>query len=62
VADYKALRSFPAFPACIRIRKVTGIRTRRGPLPEQLGVRGIVSKPFDPLTFGKKIREMPAWE
>lgn len=28
----------------------------------QLGVRGIISKPFDPLTLGKQIREMLAWE
>ncbi|HEV7573591.1 MAG TPA: response regulator [Thermoanaerobaculia bacterium] len=27
----------------------------------QLGVRGIISKPFDPLTLGKQIREMLAW-
>ena len=28
----------------------------------QLGVRGIISKPFDPLTLGKQIREMLAWD
>jgi DNA-binding response OmpR family regulator len=28
----------------------------------QLGVKGIISKPFDPLTLGKQIREMLAWE
>jgi CheY-like chemotaxis protein len=28
----------------------------------QLGVRGIISKPFDPLTLGQQIREMLAWE
>jgi len=28
----------------------------------QLGVRGIISKPFDPLTLGRQIREMLAWE
>ena len=27
----------------------------------QLGVRGIISKPFDPLTLGQQIREMLAW-
>jgi DNA-binding response OmpR family regulator len=27
----------------------------------QLGVKGIISKPFDPLTLGKQIREMLAW-
>jgi len=27
----------------------------------QLGVRGIISKPFDPLTLGRQIREMLAW-
>jgi CheY-like chemotaxis protein len=27
----------------------------------QLGVRGIISKPFDPLTLGSQIREMLAW-
>jgi CheY-like chemotaxis protein len=28
----------------------------------QLGVQGIISKPFDPLTLGIQIREMLAWE
>jgi CheY-like chemotaxis protein len=28
----------------------------------QLGVRGIISKPFDPLTLGQQIREMLEWE
>ena len=28
----------------------------------RLGVRGIISKPFDPLTLGQQIREMLAWE
>jgi DNA-binding response OmpR family regulator len=28
----------------------------------QLGVRGIISKPFDPLTLGQQIRAMLAWE
>jgi len=28
----------------------------------QLGVRGIISKPFDPLTLGQQIRSMLAWE
>jgi len=28
----------------------------------QLGVRGIISKPFDPLTLGQQIREMLRWE
>jgi CheY-like chemotaxis protein len=28
----------------------------------QLGVKGIISKPFDPLTLGQQIREMLAWE
>ena len=28
----------------------------------QLGVRGIISKPFDPLTLGQQIREMLTWE
>ncbi|HEX3578000.1 MAG TPA: response regulator [Thermoanaerobaculia bacterium] len=28
----------------------------------QLGVRGIISKPFDPLTLGAQIREMLGWE
>jgi CheY-like chemotaxis protein len=28
----------------------------------QLGVRGIISKPFDPLTLGQQIREILAWE
>jgi CheY-like chemotaxis protein len=27
----------------------------------QLGVKGIISKPFDPLTLGRQIREMLAW-
>jgi two-component system alkaline phosphatase synthesis response regulator PhoP len=27
----------------------------------QLGVKGIISKPFDPLTLGKQIREMVGW-
>ena len=27
----------------------------------QLGVRGIISKPFDPLTLGQQIKEMLAW-
>ena len=27
----------------------------------QLGVKGIISKPFDPLTLGSQIREMLAW-
>ena len=27
----------------------------------QLGVRGIISKPFDPLTLGQQIRELLAW-
>ena len=27
----------------------------------QLGVKGIISKPFDPLTLGKQIKEMLAW-
>jgi CheY-like chemotaxis protein len=27
----------------------------------QLGVRGIIAKPFDPLTLGKQIREVLAW-
>jgi CheY-like chemotaxis protein len=28
----------------------------------QLGVKGIISKPFDPVTLGKQIRELLAWE
>lgn len=28
----------------------------------QLGVKGIISKPFDPLTLGRQIREMLAWQ
>jgi len=28
----------------------------------QLGVRGVISKPFDPLTLGQQIRSMLAWE
>jgi CheY-like chemotaxis protein len=28
----------------------------------QLGVRGIISKPFDPLTLGQQIREMLEWD
>ncbi len=28
----------------------------------QLGVRGIIAKPFDPLTLGQQIRKMLAWE
>jgi CheY-like chemotaxis protein len=28
----------------------------------QLGVKGIISKPFDPLALGKQIREMLAWD
>ena len=28
----------------------------------RMGVRGIISKPFDPLTLGQQIREMLAWE
>jgi CheY-like chemotaxis protein len=28
----------------------------------QLGVKGIISKPFDPLTLGQQMREMLAWE
>jgi CheY-like chemotaxis protein len=28
----------------------------------QLGVKGIISKPFDPLALGKQIREMLEWE
>ncbi|MEA2328197.1 MAG: hypothetical protein QOE68_3156 [Thermoanaerobaculia bacterium] len=28
----------------------------------QLGVKGIISKPFDPLTLGQQIRTMLAWE
>ena len=27
----------------------------------QLGVKGIISKPFDPLTLGSQIREMLEW-
>lgn len=27
----------------------------------QLGVRGIIAKPFDPLTLGQQIREVLAW-
>jgi CheY-like chemotaxis protein len=27
----------------------------------QLGVKGIISKPFDPLTLGSQMREMLAW-
>jgi CheY-like chemotaxis protein len=27
----------------------------------QLGVKGIISKPFDPLTLGQQMREMLAW-
>jgi two-component system, OmpR family, alkaline phosphatase synthesis response regulator PhoP len=27
----------------------------------QLGVRGIISKPFDPLTLGKQIKDLLAW-
>jgi CheY-like chemotaxis protein len=27
----------------------------------QLGVKGIISKPFDPLALGRQIREMLAW-
>jgi len=27
----------------------------------QLGVKGIISKPFDPLTLGAQMREMLAW-
>lgn len=27
----------------------------------QLGVRGIISKPFDPLTLGQQVKEMLAW-
>jgi len=27
----------------------------------RLGVRGIIPKPFDPLTLGQQIREMLAW-
>jgi len=28
----------------------------------QLGVRGIIAKPFDPLTLGRQIRELLEWE
>jgi CheY-like chemotaxis protein len=28
----------------------------------KLGVKGIISKPFDPLTLGRQIRELLAWE
>jgi len=28
----------------------------------QLGVLGIISKPFDPLTLGRQVKEMLAWE
>jgi CheY-like chemotaxis protein len=28
----------------------------------QLGVKGIISKPFDPLALGRQIREMLEWE
>jgi len=28
----------------------------------QLGVRGVISKPFDPLTLGQQIREMLEWD
>jgi CheY-like chemotaxis protein len=27
----------------------------------ELGVRGIISKPFDPLTLGQQIKELLAW-
>lgn len=27
----------------------------------QLGVRGVISKPFDPLTLGSQIKEMLSW-
>jgi CheY-like chemotaxis protein len=27
----------------------------------QLGVRGVISKPFDPVTLGQQIKEMLAW-
>jgi CheY-like chemotaxis protein len=28
----------------------------------QLGVRGIIAKPFDPITLGEQINELLAWE
>ncbi len=47
-----------AIPVIFLTAKVQGPDRRRF---MELGVRGVIAKPFDPLTLGRQIREALGW-